>query len=109
MSIIVLKMQQRPQRDPQQDNLRCPVLNLCDYPPEIRGMIFEHVITEWDGKTPALIVALRGQPEQTMYLEALQVLFKKCTFVFSGENEARLYEMSEQTVAQIQHYCVRFG
>ena len=42
-------------------------------PPELRQMIFRMVL-EWNGKTPALLKALR--PDQLLYEEALHLFFQ---------------------------------
>jgi hypothetical protein len=56
-----------------------PLPHIYRLPREIRDKIFYEAI-EWDGKTPVLIAALRGDP--MLYQEALRILSKEGVFVF---------------------------
>lgn len=58
----------------------CTLLKLA---PEVRIMIFELTVI-WEGKTPNVIKALRG--EAVLYEEVLAVLSRNCTFSLSYRN-----------------------
>lgn len=79
---------------------------LRDYPPEIRELIFTAAI-ESSGETPALIVALRGDKE--LYYEALQILYRDCTFVVTAKNKDAFMRLSKSAVATIQRFGLQFS
>jgi len=49
-------------------------LALKKLPPEVREMIFRHCVDFTEGKTPPLIVALRG--DKKLYREAMRLFYK---------------------------------
>jgi hypothetical protein len=53
------------------------------FPPEIRQMIFRETLP-WNGKTPALLKALRG--DKVLYQEALHLFFQLNSYNLSCEN-----------------------
>jgi hypothetical protein len=61
-----------------------PSITLRRFPAEIRQAIFKLTVGDWEGKTPALIKALRGDRE--MYLEAMEVFYKINTYFSSSGN-----------------------
>jgi hypothetical protein len=73
------------------------------FPPEVREIIFDEAI-EWDGKTPALIVALRGDP--VLYFEALEVLSKSNVFIMSKKNEETRRSMPSSVYKNIQRLWI---
>lgn len=62
---------------------QCPELEciLHRMPFEIREKIF-HLTLEWTGKSPAMLVALRQEPE--LYKQALKVFYKTNIFTAKG-------------------------
>jgi hypothetical protein len=60
-----------------------PLPYLYRIPREIRDKIFSEAI-EWNGTTPVLIAALRGDP--VLYQEALRILSKKWVLKFHSGN-----------------------
>jgi hypothetical protein len=58
-------------------------------PPEIRWPIFEECL-HWDGTTPALLVALRG--DQKLYSEALAIFYKMNIFRVTPRNYNKLWQ-----------------
>jgi hypothetical protein len=58
-------------------------LTLRKLPLEIRDMIYELIVgtDSWNGKTPSLILALRG--DQELYKEALRDFYDNNTFAFT--------------------------
>jgi uncharacterized protein YjbI with pentapeptide repeats len=74
-------------------------LALRKFAPEIRDIIFRHVI-EWNGKMPALIIALRG--DHKLYHEALEILYSTCTFIRSERNNITITQMSQPAVESIR-------
>jgi hypothetical protein len=74
-----------------------PYLNRI--PPEVRVMIMSMAIT-WDGKTPALLAAVRGDP--LLYREALSTLPKVATFQLHKANEINRKVMSKAAFRSIE-------
>ena len=69
-------------------------------PPEIREKCFLPVL-EWHGKSPALLVALRGDKE--LYEEALEIFYKKPNVYHLSEvNGWDFVGMSERALASIK-------
>jgi hypothetical protein len=68
-------------------------------PPEVRVMIMSNAI-RWNGKTPALLAAVRGDP--VLYREALSTLPKVATFQLHQANEVNRKVMSQLAFQSIE-------
>jgi hypothetical protein len=77
------------------------------FPPEIREMIF-HLsnVLSWSGKTPALLVALRG--DQELYHEVLELFYRSNTFTLHRANEWKTGDMSASALQSIRALKVDF-
>src|SRR5579862_8779822 len=77
------------------------------FPPEIRNMIFElSNVLSWSGKTPALLVALRG--DQELYHEVLELFYKSNTFTLHRANNWKTEDMSIAALQSIRALKVDF-
>lgn len=77
------------------------------FPPEIREVIFNFSqVLSWTGKTPALLVALRGDRE--LYYEALELFYKSNTFTLHRANEWKTGDMSVAALRTIRALKVDF-
>jgi hypothetical protein len=77
------------------------------FPPEIRDMIYDFSnVLSWDGKTPALIVALRG--DQGLYREVLELFYRSNTFTLHRANEWKTGDMSIAALKTIRALRVDF-
>ena len=74
-------------------------LALRRFPPEIRSLIFAHT-AEYNGKTPNIIKALRGDEE--LYCEALELMYKVSTFWITTKNKYNISLMSEHVMSNVQ-------
>ena len=72
-------------------------------PPEIRNILFKYVLV-WDGKTPALLKALRGDPK--LYGEAMEVFNNINTFILHTKSKEDLVGMLPKVIASVKriHY-----
>lgn len=68
-------------------------------PAKIRDMIFEKCLG-WEGKTPALLAALRGKKQ--LYAEALDIFRKSNTFWLRKASVKDFGKMSQKAVDGIQ-------
>jgi uncharacterized protein YjbI with pentapeptide repeats len=68
------------------------------FPPEVREMIFRRCLY-FGGKTPSLLIALRGDPE--LYREALVLFYKLNIFRLNGSNYTAAKLMSKSAVQGI--------
>jgi hypothetical protein len=57
---------------------------VASVPSELLETVFQYCELEWDGNTPALIVALR--PNRRLYQEALRLFYKRSTYFVSKTN-----------------------
>jgi hypothetical protein len=82
-------------------------LGLRAFPPEIRDMIydFSNVLT-WNGKTPALIVALRV--DKVLYREVLERFYKSNTFTLHKGNDWKTDDMTNAALRSIRALKVDF-
>jgi len=96
-----------------------PPGSLRTFPPEIRQMIFNEVITApnvprnslMDIITPSngnLVEALRSERDQALYREALEIHYKKHTVELTEENFNRVQELSEDTLSLVNHLCISY-
>ena len=77
------------------------------FAPEIREMIFEGALAgTWNGKTPALIQALRGSK---LYLEAIDVFTKTNTFRLHEGNGWSWDPMPPQSLKHIKALQIDLG
>jgi hypothetical protein len=76
-------------------------LSLRRFPPEIRHMIFCDCVHFKDGKTPAILVALRGDPE--LYYEALQLFYERNYFTLKWSTVDLYRTMSVNALKNILH------
>jgi hypothetical protein len=77
------------------------------FPAEIRDMIYDFSnVLSWTGKTPALIVALRG--DQGLYREFLELFYRKNTFTLHRANEWKTGDMSIAALKTIRALKVDF-
>jgi hypothetical protein len=77
------------------------------FPVEIRDMIYDFSnVLFWTGKTPALIVALRG--DQELYREVLELFYRNNTFTLHGANEWKTGDMSIAALNTIRTLKVDF-
>jgi hypothetical protein len=88
------------------------ITSLCDlglraFPPEIREMIFTFSnVLIWTGKTPALLMALRGDRE--LYDEALDYFYKKNIFKLHPRNEWQTGDMAISALQTIKALRIDF-
>lgn len=68
----------------QRYNLRSFARNLRNLPPEVRNLIYQAALV-WNGKTPALLAALRADP--MLYQEAMTVFCQINTFCLSDRSK----------------------
>jgi hypothetical protein len=78
-------------------------LALRKFAPEIRRLIFAEAI-DWTGKTPELIIALRGDPK--LYQEAMDVLCRQCVFTLSPRNREGRMQMPLSVIKTIQNLSI---
>jgi len=77
------------------------------FPAEIRDMIYDFSnVLSWTGKTPALIVALRG--DQGLYREVLELFYRNNTFILHRANEWKTGDMSIAALKTIRALKVDF-
>jgi hypothetical protein len=77
------------------------------FPAEIRDMIFNFSnVLSWTGKTPALILALRG--DQELYREVLELFYRNNTFALHRANEWKTGDMSVAALKSIRALKVDF-
>ena len=74
-------------------------------PPEVRAMILPLAIA-WNGKTPPLLAALRG--DSVLYREALAVFRSNCTFRLHNANWASRSAMSQSTIQSIHKLHIKY-
>jgi uncharacterized protein YjbI with pentapeptide repeats len=79
-------------------------LALRRFPPEIRAMIFNGCIHFADHKTPAIIIALRGDKE--MYEEAIQIFYKLNSFRVKLQNLTDFEAMSIKAIQGIRKLVI---
>ncbi len=83
------------------------ITTLRTFPPEIREMIFNYSnVLNWTGKTPALLVALRGDRE--IYNEALEICHKNNTFKLHRGNEWKTGDMAIAALRSIRTLEIDF-
>lgn len=82
-------------------------LGLRAFPPEIREVIFNfsNALT-WTGKTPALLMALRG--DWQLYAEALDYFYKKNVFRLHAGNEWQTGDMAISALQSIKALRIDF-
>lgn len=73
---------------------------LRQIPVEVRLMIFRDALESWEGKTPSLITALRG--DQKMYQEAIEVLPSSCVLKISKDSLEGVSKMSLSARENVQ-------
>lgn len=77
------------------------------FPREIRDMIYDFSSAlSWTGKTPALIVALRG--DQDLYHEVLELFYANNTFTLHQRNGWKTGDMSAAALYSIKALKVDF-
>lgn len=77
------------------------------FPPEIREMIFHFSnCLIWTGKTPAILVALRGDPD--LYHEALELFYRRNVFRLRNRNAWQTADMSLSALQTIRALIVEF-
>lgn len=82
-------------------------LGLKAFPREIRDMIYDFSnVLSWNGETPALIVALRG--DQELYREVLELFYRSNTFTLHRGNEWKTRDMSNAALRSIRALKVDF-
>jgi len=81
--------------------MACPLHKL---PPELRAEIFKPMLINWNGKTPALIKALRF--DKKLYNEALDIVYKQNTFTFHRKNDWSFGDMTKEAVLSIERVKV---
>jgi hypothetical protein len=75
-------------------------LALRKLPPEVREMIFRYCVGFTDGKTPPLIVALRG--DKKLYREAMRLFYKLNFFTLNKRTAALCWDMGATAGQNIQ-------
>ncbi|PVH85774.1 hypothetical protein DL98DRAFT_650724 [Cadophora sp. DSE1049] len=73
---------------------------LHQLPPDLRLVIFQPLCTNWDGKVPNIIKALRG--DWKLYHEALEEFYRSNTFVFHSGNAWSFADMKSEAVESIR-------
>jgi hypothetical protein len=82
-------------------------LGLRAFPPEIREMIFSFSnALIWTGKTPALLIALRQDPE--LYAEALDYFYKRNVFRLHSGNDWKTGDMALPALQSIRALTITF-
>lgn len=76
-----------------------PTPTFNSIPAEIRNLIFSNAI-EWNGKTPNVVAAVRGDP--VLYAEALGVLHRQSTFKLHAANRLSRSVMSPKAYQSVR-------
>lgn len=74
-------------------------LALREFPPEIRDMIVRYCMEFVHGKTPPLLIALRGDPD--LYQQALKFLYRLNPFVLDAKTILKLDKISKKVLKNI--------
>lgn len=70
-------------------------------------MIFDlSDVLSWSGKTPALLVALRG--DQELYHEVLELFYRRNTFALHSANNWKTGDMSIAALQSVRALIVDF-
>jgi hypothetical protein len=75
-------------------------LTFSFFPPELREQIFIRCL-EWNGKTPALVVAARG--DKQLYEEIIEIFYRtENTFVLHRANRWSFGNMSQRALLSVR-------
>jgi len=86
-------------------NIGTQTCTLLCFPYEILDQILGEALEEWQGKSPAFVIATRSVP--VVYQCALSVLYKGKELVLNANNQGRIAAMIPSAVERIEKLLVR--